>query len=192
MTPTFDARAFRDAVGWFTTGVTVITARDAGGTLFGVTANSFTSVSLDPPLILWSLDKRSPSLKGFAACPNFAVNILTQAQQHLSARFAASGTDKFRDVEYETWDTGCPILPGSLANLECRVETTHDGGDHVIFLGRVLRLESNKSGQPLLFSRGTYRGLGGNLGAAVDSAGAAGPKGIDEPAFAGLEPWFFA
>src|SRR5436190_1495126 len=132
MNPAFDARDFRDAVGWFATGVTVITARGSDNTLYGVTANSFTSVSLDPPLVLWSLDKRSPSSTGFAATDHFAVNILAQDQQGLSARFATTGPDKWRDIAHESWETGAPILPGSLASLDCRVEAKHDGGDEVI------------------------------------------------------------
>ena len=111
MNPDFDARAFRDAVGWFTTGVTVITTRASDGTLFGVTANSFASVSLDPPLVVWSLDKRSPSSPGFGAAGHFAVNILAQDQQGLSARFASTGPEKWRDIAHESWETGAPILP---------------------------------------------------------------------------------
>ena len=192
MNPDFTARDFRDAVGWFATGVTVITARGADGALYGVTANSFASVSLDPPLVLWSLDKRSPSSAGFAGSGNFAVNILAQDQQGLSARFATTGPEKWRDIAHETWQTGAPIFPGSLASLDCEVTAKHDGGDHVIYVGRVLRLETRRHGQPLLFSRGSYRALGERLGVAGQSPGQRGQEGIEAPGLAGLEPWFSA
>jgi flavin reductase (DIM6/NTAB) family NADH-FMN oxidoreductase RutF len=192
MNPDFTARDFRDAVGWFATGVTVITARGGDGAFYGVTANSFASVSLDPPLVLWSLDKRSPSSAGFAAAGHFAVNILAQDQQGLSARFATTGPDKWRDIAHESWQTGAPILPGSLASLDCRVEAKHDGGDHVIYVGRVLRLESRRHGQPLLFSRGSYRALGERVGVAGETPGQRGQEGIEAPELAGLEPWFSA
>jgi flavin reductase (DIM6/NTAB) family NADH-FMN oxidoreductase RutF len=192
MNPAFDARAFRDAVGWFATGVTVMSARAPDGTLYGVTANSFSSVSLDPPLVLWSLDKRSPSLKGFEVAGHFAVNILTQEQQGLSARFASTGPDKWQDIAHERWETGAPILPGSLASLDCTVTAIHDGGDHLIFVGRVLRLHANRHGKPLLFSRGSYRALGDRLGVAGEAPGQRGSEGIEAPDLAGLEPWFSA
>src|ERR1700676_1947033 len=171
MNPDFDARAFRDAVGWFATGVTVITTRGPDGTLYGVTANSFTSVSLDPPLVLWSLDKRSPSRAGFDTAGHFAVNILAQDQQGLSARFASTGPDKWRDIAHESWETGAPILRGSLASLDCRVEAKHDGGDHIIFIGHVLPREAGRHALPLLFSRGSYRALGERLGVAGEAPG---------------------
>ncbi len=129
---------------------------------------------------------------GFAGSDHFAVNILAQDQQGLSARFATTGPDKWRDIAHETWETGAPILPGSLASLDCRVEARHDGGDHVIFVGRVLRLDSRRHGQPLLFSRGSYRGLGERLGVAGEVAGERGQEGIEAPELAGLEPWFSA
>jgi flavin reductase (DIM6/NTAB) family NADH-FMN oxidoreductase RutF len=188
----FTARDFRDAVGWFTTGVAVITARSADGSLYGVTANSFASVSLDPPLVLWSLDKRSPSSTGFAAAGHFAVNILAQDQQALSSRFATSGSDKWRGITHEIWQTGAPILPTSLANLDCRVDAKHDGGDHLIFVGRVLRLQSRPCGEPLLFSRGSYRALGERLGVAGEATSRATRKEIEVIEFAGLETWFSA
>ena len=192
MNPAFDARDLLDAFGWFTTGVTVITSRGSDNTLYVVTANSFASVSLDPPLVLWSLDKRSPSSAGFAGASHFGVNILTQDQQGLCARFATTGPDKWRDIAHESWESGAPILPGSLASLDCRVEARHDGGDHVIFVGRVLRLESRRHGQPLLFSRGSYRALGERLGVAGEVPGVRGQEGIEAPELAGLEPWFSA
>ena len=190
MNPAFTARDFRDAVGWFTTGVAVITARAPDGSLHGVTANSFSSISLDPPLVLWSLAKRSTNIAGFEAARHFAVNILTQEQQGLAARFAATGGDKWHDISFETWETGAPILRHSLANLDCDLEARHDGGDHVIFVGRVLRLESHKHGRPLLFSRGSYRALGDRLGLAGEQPGERGPEGLSAPPLAGLEPWF--
>jgi flavin reductase (DIM6/NTAB) family NADH-FMN oxidoreductase RutF len=113
---------------------------------------------------LWNLYNLSRSSTGFAAAGHFAVNILAHDQQALCARFATSGSDKRRDIAHEIWQTVAPILPGSLANLDCRVGTKHEGGNHVIFGGRVVRVESRPHGEPLLFNRGTYRALGERLG----------------------------
>ena len=137
-----DGREFRDALGWFATGVTVITTRSNEGELVGFTANSFTSVSLDPPLVLFSLNRQAQSLAVFEGCAHFAVNILAEHQADLSSRFATASHDKWQGVTVETWESGCPILADALANFECEVHAVHDGGDHRIFLGRVLRMRS--------------------------------------------------
>lgn len=152
-----DSRRFRNALGTFATGVTVITTRDPGGRLVGNTANSFGAVSLDPPLILWSLARHSYSLDAYRGCTHFAVNVLRADQEHLSARFSQALVDKWQGVEYETWDSGCPILPQALAIFECRLVATHEGGDHIIFIGEVIRYHDNPKGKPLLFWRGKYR-----------------------------------
>ena len=157
-------RVLRDALGCFGTGVTVITARRPDGAPVGFTANSFTSVSLDPPLILICLAKTSFSAalfqpgSGFAA-PAFAVHVLHIGQQQTATLFATSGADKFAGQPGETWDTGAPIIPGSLAALECTHHATHDGGDHLIIVGRVGRAHYEPQRDPLLYFRGRYRRL---------------------------------
>jgi flavin reductase (DIM6/NTAB) family NADH-FMN oxidoreductase RutF len=156
---TVDPQSFRNALGCFTTGVTVITAVAPSGELLGVTANSFNSVSLDPPLVLFSLHRAAYSLGAFTDGGRFAVNILGADQRELSMRFAKALGDKWSGVEYELWDTGAPILKGCLASFECRTRALYDGGDHVIFLGEVLRLRTGEVGRPLLYFRGRYRGL---------------------------------
>jgi flavin reductase (DIM6/NTAB) family NADH-FMN oxidoreductase RutF len=154
-----DAQAFRTALGCFATGITVVTAVSPSGELLGVTANSFNSVSLDPPLVLFSLHRAAYSLGAFAEGGHFAVNILREEQQELSVRFARPLGDKWRGIEYEVWSTGAPILSGCLASFECRTRALYDGGDHVIFLGEVLRLRSSGEGRPLLYFRGRYSGI---------------------------------
>ena len=154
-----DPRAFRDALGAFATGVTVITSVGRRGELLGVTANSFNSVSLEPPLVLFSLIRTAHSWRGFLSTDRFAVNVLSREQQALSNRFARVSDDKWAGVEYQVWDTGCPILPGSSASFDCEVRYTHDGGDHVIFVGEVLRMSHDPAREPLLFCRGRYATL---------------------------------
>lgn len=154
---TVDRRAFRDALGCFATGVTVVTSVTPQGELLGITANSFNSVSLDPPLVLFSLDRSAYSLKAFQESGCFAINVLREDQVALSSNFARPLSDKWHGVAYELWDTGSPILKDALASFECRTHSVYDGGDHLIFVGRVLRLRSQTEGQPLLFFRGAYR-----------------------------------
>jgi flavin reductase (DIM6/NTAB) family NADH-FMN oxidoreductase RutF len=148
-------RSFRTALGRFATGVTVITTRTPGGKLEGLTANSFSAVSLDPPLVLWSLKQHAPSLKSFLEAGYFAVNVLEAGQVALARHFAAPRRDKFDDLPYVAGLGGCPLLPGTLAAFECSTHATLDGGDHVIFLGRVHRA-SHGDGEPLIFSAGRY------------------------------------
>src|SRR5216683_7178876 len=174
-----DGRELRDALGWFATGVTVITTRSPDGDLVGFTANSFTSVSLDPPLILFSLNRQASCLPIFEDCAHFAVNILAEHQAALSSRFATASHEKWHGVSVETWEGGCPILADALANFECAVHAVHDGGDHRIFVGRVLRLRARSDGRPLLFSRGGYRRLGVPLGAPPDEAAPSSTSALD-------------
>lgn len=150
-----DARELRRALGRFATGVTVVTTRDAGGTPVGLTANSFSSVSLDPPLILWSLDNGAASLPVFRAAEWFAINVLGSHQQHLSNQFARTAADKFEGVEYEDGLGRSPVLIDSLACFECTVYDKVLAGDHTIFLGKVERL-THREGVPLLYSSGRY------------------------------------
>ena len=154
-----DPRAFRDHLGCFPTGVTIITALGPRGQPLGVTANSFNSVSLDPPLVLFSLDRRAYSLWDFLSTGHFAVNVLAEDQHELSSRFARSMSDKFTGVAIETWDHDCPILAHCHANFECSIAYTYAGGDHVIFVGRVERMACDTSKRPLLYYRGAYHRL---------------------------------
>ena len=148
-----DQRHLRNALGRYATGVTVITTRTAAGKLEGLTANSFAAVSLDPPLISWSLKRSAPSYDGFLTANHFAVNILSAEQHALCRHFATPRLDKFEDVVFEAGMHGAPILPGCLATFECRTENTIEGGDHQIFIGRVLRA-THRDGEPLIFSAG--------------------------------------
>ncbi|WP_119458434.1 flavin reductase family protein [Rhodospirillaceae bacterium SYSU D60014] len=157
---TVDRRAFRDALGCFATGVTVATSTTPKGELHGITANSFNSVSLNPPLVLFSMDRSAYSLKAFEESGCFAINILRDDQISLSSTFAQALADKWDGIAYEIWETGCPILTDALASFDCRTHSIHDGGDHLIFVGRVLRHRSQDEGQPLLYFRGTYHHIG--------------------------------
>ena len=150
-----DQRQLRHALGRFATGVTVVTTRTPGGKLEGLTANSFSAVSLDPPLVLWSLRQNAPSLPGFLESGLFAVNVLASGQCGLSRHFATPSKDKFESVAHVPSLGGCPLLAGSLATFECSVETTVTGGDHIIFIGRVHRA-TYRDGDPLIFSAGKY------------------------------------
>jgi 4-hydroxyphenylacetate 3-hydroxylase, reductase component len=152
--PKDDQRGFRRALGQFATGVAVMTAR-SGDKLVGVTANSFSSVSLDPPLILWSLELRAQSLAVFREASHFAVNVLAHDQVALSTRFARSSLDKFTAAEWKPGHSGVPLLAGVAAHLECAREAEHDGGDHVIFIGRVEHYARFER-EVLLFAHGRY------------------------------------
>lgn len=136
-----ERRALRDAMGSFGTGVTVVTARCSDGHLAGVTANSFNSVSLDPPLVLWSLGKRSGSWQVFDDADYFCVNILSAEQRELSNHFAKTGDNKFDDVEFSDGIGGCPLLPGVTSRFQCSKHAVVDGGDHWILIGRVEHFE---------------------------------------------------
>lgn len=149
----FDGRAFRNALGNFATGVTIITGKGPDGALIGITANSFNSVSLDPPLILWSLDKGSPSLKALEESSHFCVHILKDDQGDLCMKFARPSEDKFADIRYSDGLGGVPLLEGCLAVFQCRNFAHYEGGDHVIIVGEVEEFETSE-GDPLIFFRG--------------------------------------
>ncbi|MGQ0658258.1 MAG: flavin reductase family protein [Chromatiales bacterium] len=149
-------RELRAALGCFATGVTVVTTRGPREELIGITASSFNSVSMDPPLVLFSLGRSAYSLKAFLRTHNFAVNILSADQQELSKCFAKALIDKWSDCDYVLTDTGCPFLAGALARFECRTHHTYEGGDHIIFVGEVLRFDHRPEGRPLLYYRGRY------------------------------------
>lgn len=149
----FDVKQFRSALGRFATGVTVITARDSGGAPVGVTANSFNSVSLNPPMVLWSLARSSASLAAFQQAERFAVHILSAAQEAISDRFASRGIDKFEGLALAAEQV--PLLQDCSARFLCRTVSQYDGGDHVIFVGEVLDFEACEK-PPLLFHGGKY------------------------------------
>jgi flavin reductase (DIM6/NTAB) family NADH-FMN oxidoreductase RutF/DNA-binding MarR family transcriptional regulator len=152
--PADDQRGFRRALGQFATGVTVMTAR-SGARLAGVTANSFTSVSLDPPLVSWSLELKAQSLSVFREASHFAVNVLSADQVAMSTRFARSSLDKFSTEEWTPGRSGAPLLTGVAAQFECAREAEHQGGDHVILIGRVERF-ARFDREVLLFAHGRY------------------------------------
>lgn len=156
----FDSRLFRKALGTFATGVTVVTGLTPKGVPVGVTVNSFASVSLDPPIILICLDNNTGCLKAFCEGERFAVNILSENQQDLSEEFAGPQEHNFKDRAFETWDSGCPILHGCLTNLECTRLNAFEGGDHLIVLGRVDRIEHADGRRPLLFYQSAYGRIG--------------------------------
>lgn len=151
----FDLRDFRGALGQFATGVTVVTTLGVDGRKVGMTANSFTSVSMEPPLVLWCPSKRAPSLVDFEDATHFAINILASDQHVLSRQFATPATDKFAGAETTEGIAGIPLLDGAVATFQCRTVSRHDAGDHVIYVGEVERYE-NAGGEPLLFHSGKY------------------------------------
>jgi flavin reductase (DIM6/NTAB) family NADH-FMN oxidoreductase RutF/pimeloyl-ACP methyl ester carboxylesterase len=154
-----DSRTLRDALGCFGTGVVIVTTINPDGKPTGLTANSFTSVSLDPPLVLFCVAKTARSLPAFEVSDTFVVNVLHIGQQPDSVRFAKRADDRFQASAWETWDTGAPVLCGSLGSFECVKHAWHDGGDHVIIVGRVQRARFEPHRDPLLFFRGAYRRL---------------------------------
>ena len=154
-----EPQTLRSALGRFATGVTIITCRDADGTPVGLTANSFAALSLDPPLVLWSLRRASSRLAQFDAASHFAVNVLAEDQVAMSRRFASSEPDKFAEGRWHDGQGGAPVLAGSAAVFECATEARHETGDHVLYIGRVLRLAERPTA-PLLFLAGHYRTLG--------------------------------
>ncbi len=151
----FDASEFRNALGRFATGVTVVTTRDADGNPLGLTVSSFNAVSMEPPLVLWSLDRGSSTMPVFEAASHFAVNVLASDQMAISNRFAGSEDDKFRDLECRDGASDVPLLPGCVACFQCRTIHRYDGGDHVIFVGQVEAFE-RRPGAALLFHDGAY------------------------------------
>jgi 3-hydroxy-9,10-secoandrosta-1,3,5(10)-triene-9,17-dione monooxygenase reductase component len=157
--PYIDPRSFRDALGCFTTGVTVVTARARDGRPFGVTVNSFSSVSLDPPLVLWSLSSHSVTYAAFIEASHFAIHVLCEGQEHLCRQFARSGIDRFDGITLGEGIGGVPIVPNVAALFECRSLYRYWGGDHVIFIGRVDRFQQWPDHKPLVFHRGRMKQL---------------------------------
>ncbi|MEU6586613.1 flavin reductase [Nocardia sp. NPDC046763] len=151
-----DPRALRNALGLYATGVTVVTSRAPDGRKVGVTANSFTSVSLDPPLVAWCPAKKAPSLPDLVAASHFAVNVLAADQHELSRQFATPAPDKFAGVAHHDGIAGVPLLDNSIARFQCRTVQRVEAGDHVIFIGEVEQFDTC-NGQPLVFHSGGYR-----------------------------------
>jgi 3-hydroxy-9,10-secoandrosta-1,3,5(10)-triene-9,17-dione monooxygenase reductase component len=155
----FDPRAFRSALGTFGTGVAIVTARDGEGRKIGMTINSFASVSLSPPLILWSVQNDSPSSLAFREAEHFAVTVLSSQQQALASHFARTQDDKFEGQPHSISAQDVPLLPGGLAQFECRRYACYPGGDHDILLGEVMRFRTS-SGTALGFLAGRFLPLG--------------------------------
>ncbi|MBM3570620.1 MAG: flavin reductase family protein [Alphaproteobacteria bacterium] len=153
-------RAFRDALGCFATGVTIAATLARDGRPEGLTINSFASVSLDPPLVLFSLDRKARCLDSFQLAHGFAISVLRDDQVELSRAFAARGGPDWNAVAWSRWGQGSPVLRDALAALDCQVHARYDGGDHVILVGKVIKLQHGE-GQPLLFYRGRYRRVDG-------------------------------
>ena len=151
----FDAHAFRDALGTFVTGVTIVTARDEQGQPFGLTANSFNSVSLDPPMVLWSLSLQSRTLPVFRDAENWAVHVLAADQQDMSDRFAQPSEDKFAGLTATDGPEGAPLIEGCAARFGCRARFEYEGGDHAIFLGEVIDFDRREA-EPLIYHGGRY------------------------------------
>jgi 3-hydroxy-9,10-secoandrosta-1,3,5(10)-triene-9,17-dione monooxygenase reductase component len=151
----FDPTDFRRALGMFATGVTIVTARAADGTPVGITANSFNSVSMQPPMVLWSLARNARSLPVFEAAEHWNVHILSNEQEAMSNRFARAGEDKFGGVSLDPSSTGAPLLPGCSARFQCRTVFRYEGGDHIIFVGEVIDYDRSER-PPLLYVTGNY------------------------------------
>ena len=154
--PDFSPREFRASLGMFATGVTIVTARTAQGELVGLTANSFNSVSLDPPLVLWSLSRLAGSMSAFANGLHYAINVLAADQQALAERFAARDIDRWAGVTFTDGVSGAPLLDGCVATFECLNRSQYAEGDHVIFVGEVERCRHREDGSPLLFHGGRF------------------------------------
>ena len=156
---TFDTRAFRQALGSFPTGVAVVTAQPRGDHPMGITVNSFTSVSLDPPLVLWCLDRKSDRFETFTRAPSYTISLLGTVHEDVSSRLAKQGSHSLEGIELLNTEIGPPALADALAIFECASHAVHEGGDHVILVGEVLRFARREAGAPLVFFRGKYGAL---------------------------------
>lgn len=154
----FNERDFRNALGQFATGVTVVTTCDPNGQPVGITVSSFNSVSLAPPLVLWSLGRAASITPVFNICSHYAIHILSQEQLPMAMQFAARGIDRFAGVDWQPNAQGTPVLQGTLATFECSARSRYDEGDHILMIGEVLRY-SYRHGAPLLYHDGQMRAL---------------------------------
>ena len=157
--PDFDSRALRNALGRYATGIAVVTAMSPDHQPVGLTINSFAAVSLEPPLVLWSLDNNSHNLAAFTTASHHAINVLAADQEALSQRFATWPVDRFSGLAWQPGEGGAPVLPGGCAHFEVINEQQILAGDHTIFIGRVVRLSEHAERPPLLFFGGSYRHL---------------------------------
>jgi len=151
-----ESRELRDALGSYPTGVVAVTTLDRSGKPIGMTVNSFSSVSLDPPLVLWSIDKKSAFFDVFVRTDHYAVHVLGQDQQQLSHDFSIGDPDHFAGIEYDSGIAGLPLLTSCLALFQCEVRSRYEEGDHVILVGRVLDIRNNPA-EPLVFVEGGYK-----------------------------------
>ena len=156
---TFDLRAFRTALGSFPTGVAVVTTAASAEHHLGITVNSFTSVSLDPPLVLWCMDKKSDRYHAFTKARSYTVSILGTEHQEVSSRLAKQGSHSLDGIALLPTALGPPALADALAIFECAAEAVHDAGDHAILIGRVVQFSRHEHGEPLVFFRGKYGAL---------------------------------
>lgn len=154
----FDSTSFRRTLGMFATGITVVTARARNGSLIGLTVNSFNSVSLDPPLIVWSLANNSTARATLEECEYYAINVLARDQEAVSSLFASKEANRFNGVDWEPGLGGAPIIAGCCAVFEVRNTLRYPGGDHVVFIGHVERCDRTED-EPLVFFNGRYRSL---------------------------------
>jgi flavin reductase (DIM6/NTAB) family NADH-FMN oxidoreductase RutF len=161
-TPAFDARDLRDVLGCFATGVTVVTTLDQTGTPVGLVVNSFSAVSLDPPLILWSIGLGSPSHQAFIDHPGFTINIMGAGSKDQTMQFARPSDDKFAGIDWRAGTHGVPVLNDAVATLECTTDQRIIAGDHEIFIGRVEQI-AQTDGAPLLFHKGQFANIGDTL-----------------------------
>ncbi len=154
--PSFSQREFRAALGMFATGVTIVTARNPSGELIGLTANSFNSVSLEPPLVLWSLAQAAGSMPTLSTGSHYAINILAADQKELAERFSVKREDRWAGVAWTEGNSGSPLLTGAAATFECFNRSRYEEGDHVIFVGEVERCSHRAGAAPLLFHGGKF------------------------------------
>ena len=154
--PDFSRQEFRAALGMFATGVTIVTARNASGELVGLTASSFNSVSLEPPLVLWSLGRSAASMPALSTGSHYAINVLAADQKDLAERFAGRREDRWKGVEFIDSLCGAPLLKGAAASFECFNRSRYEEGDHVIFVGEVERCARRQGASPLLYHGGKF------------------------------------
>jgi flavin reductase (DIM6/NTAB) family NADH-FMN oxidoreductase RutF len=154
--PSFSADEFRASLAMFATGVTIVTARTTDGGPIGLTANSFNSVSIDPPLVLWSLSRQAGSMPAFARGSHYAINILAADQRALAERFASKDVARFDGVPFRAGASGVPLLEGAAASFECFNRSRYQEGDHVIFVGEVEACQRRAGASPLIFHGGRY------------------------------------
>lgn len=154
-----DKRAFRQALGCFPTGVAVVTAKPVGSHPVGITVNSFASVSLEPPLVLWCLDRKSDRFAAFTGAEGYVISVLGTVHEEVSSRLATPGSHSLDGIDLLKTKLGPPALADALAIFECASHTVYDGGDHAILVGRVLRFAQHEAGAPLVFFKGRYGAL---------------------------------